>query len=91
MFTTVSLIALALGYKVFVDAGKEKEGLKILGQVIGLFVMVAAMLSFVCGVAKCMSQAGCPLTSKYNCPMMSKSRCVASDKANYPSDSDNAK
>jgi len=69
MFTTVSLIALALGYKVFVDAGREKEGLKILGQVIGLFVMVAAVLSFVCGAAKCMSQAGCPLMSKYSCPM----------------------
>lgn len=40
----ISLIALALGYKVYVDAGKEKEGAKILGQAIGVFVMIAAVL-----------------------------------------------
>ena len=69
--TSVSLIALALGYKVFVDAGKEKEGLKILGQTIGVLVMVAALLVTLGGAMKCVSRAACPMMSKA-CPMTDK-------------------
>ena len=38
MSIALSLIALVLGYKVFLDASKEKEGLKLLGQSIGIFL-----------------------------------------------------
>ena len=66
MYAVLGLIALALGYKVFVDAGKEKEGVKLLGQVIGIFVMIAAVLSILCGTMKCMTKYG-----KYDCPTKS--------------------
>ena len=69
MHTAIGLIALALGYKVFVEAGKEKEGLKILGQVIGVFVMVLAFAATLCGAMKCISGDGCPLTGKHLCSM----------------------
>ncbi len=49
MFASLSLIALVLGYKVFVDASKEKEGLKILGQGIGVLVMVGSVALLLLG------------------------------------------
>ena len=69
MHVAISLVALALGYKVFADAHKEKEGLKLLGQVIGIVVMLAALLSVVCGATKCMGHSGCPVMAKSACPM----------------------
>ena len=81
MSVAVCLIALALGYKVFVDASKEKEGLKLLGQAIGIFVMVAALLASVCATMKCAYKAGCPMTSKASCPTMAKSNCPMSSQA----------
>jgi hypothetical protein len=75
MYIGIALVALALGYKVLVDASKEKEGLKILGQAIGIFVILASVAGFVCGVTKCikkncdkMGKAGCPISAKANCP-----------------------
>ena len=68
----IALVALALGYKVFADAYKEKEGLRLLGQIVGVGVMVLALVSAVCSTMKCMYQAGCPLMSKSNCAMMAK-------------------
>jgi hypothetical protein len=52
MKIVLALIALVLGYKAFLDASKEKEGLKLLGQVIGIFVMGMALLAFICGLMK---------------------------------------
>ena len=45
MSCAVSLIALGIGYLVFVQAAKEKEGMKLLGQIIGIVVMIGALAS----------------------------------------------
>ena len=73
MSVPISLVALALGYFVFTGASKEKEGLKILGQVIGLVVMIGAVLSLVCASMKCLSGGGCPFKSKGMCSFKMKS------------------
>ena len=85
MRSAVALIALVLGYKSYVDACREKEGIKLLGQVIGIFVMIAAVLSLVCGAVKCFSRgADCPF-SKKNGSMMSKANCpMASQNPDQP-------
>ena len=77
MFGALGLIALVLGYKVFVDASKEKEGVKLLGQAIGIFVMIAAVLTIVCGTMKCLAKygGGCPIAAKSYCPVAAKSVC----------------
>lgn len=75
MMSVLGLIALTLGYKVFIDACKEKEGVKLLGQVIGIVVMIAAVLAMFCGTMKCMSKYGGYAMSKGNCPMAAKSVC----------------
>ena len=67
MSCAVGLIALGVGYLVYLQAVKEKEGLKLLGQVIGIFVMIAAVLSMFC-MAKQMKDR-CDGGGK-NCPMM---------------------
>ena len=63
----VGLIALGVGYLVFLQGSKEKEGLKLLGQVIGIVIMVASILAGLC-VAKCKMFGGkapmCPITGK---------------------------
>ena len=70
MMVSVSLIALGTGYIVYVAASKEKEGMKMLGQVIGVVVMVAAVLSAVCGAARCASKSGaCPMMAKMSRPL----------------------
>ena len=75
MSIALCLIALALGYKVFADALKEKKGVRLLGWGIGIFVMLAAVLSLACGtILKCLSKSGCPTMSKYSCPMV-KANC----------------
>ena len=52
MAVVLCLIALALGYKVFIDASKEKNGVKLLGQVIGIAVMIFAILFAGCFTIK---------------------------------------
>jgi len=70
MSISLCLIALCLGYLVFYQGSQAKEGLKLLGQTIGVIVMVISLLSSMC----CLAQAsgakwsglpmitGCPLT-----------------------------
>ena len=70
MSCAVALIALGVGYLVYLHACKEKEGVKLLGQVIGIFVMIAAVMSFMCSAAKCVRKGGHGW-DKDNCPMMS--------------------
>ncbi|MBI3251975.1 MAG: hypothetical protein HYZ52_01470 [Candidatus Omnitrophica bacterium] len=73
MFIAGGLIALGVGYLVYTGAGKEKEGVKLLGQAIGIFVMIAAALSIVCGAMRCAylkAAGGCPtMASRGGCPM----------------------
>jgi len=78
MTTALSLIALVLGYRALIAAYTQKDGLKILGQVVGIFVMIAAVLVFLMrfcpvygsgyGAYKCAktgySQPLCPLSKK---------------------------
>ena len=63
MSCAVSLVALSLGYLVYLHASKEKEGVKLLGQVIGLVVMIGAVMSMFCA-AKYMKRDGCPFSGK---------------------------
>lgn len=53
MSISLCLIALALGYLVVLQASKEKEGLKVLGQAVGSIVMIVAFFGSLC----CASQA----------------------------------
>ena len=73
MHSAIALIALALGYKVFTDAAKEKEGVKLLGQVIGIIVMIASVLLMACGMSHCYRKSQCDRMSKSECPTMAKS------------------
>ena len=75
MSCATGLIALGVGYLVFLHASKEKEGLKLLGQVIGIVIMIASLLSSMCAATKCMSQKGsCHFSSKAPmCPLSGKS------------------
>ena len=84
MQVTLALIALALGYKVYIDGSREKEGLKLLGQSIGVVVMIVALLSAACGVTRCMMKQGCSLMKK-DCSMMSKASCPLSRSSDSPS------
>ena len=80
MHTAVALVALALGYKVFADAHKEKEGLKLLGQIIGIVVMIAAVLCMLCGAAKCLYKSQCSVMSHNGCPLAAaKTTCPMGD------------
>jgi len=70
MCTAVALIALSLGCKVFVDAQKEKKGLKRLGEIVGAVVMIVAFVCVLHGVAKCGRSSQCSMISKgMNCLM----------------------
>ncbi len=73
MKIAIALIALALGYKVFTEASKEKEGLKLLGQTVGIFVMILSLLLTLCGISMMMNcyqkdfsgfKGKCPLTGQ---------------------------
>ena len=73
MHCAVALLALSVGYLVYLHASKEKEGVKLLGQVIGIFVMIAAVLCLFCSASKCMRKNGCPMSGKAPmCPMSAK-------------------
>ena len=43
MNIALDLIAVAVGYKVFADASKEKNGLKEGGRLIGVFIITLAL------------------------------------------------
>ena len=68
MSCAMGLIAMGVGYLVILNANREKEGLKLLGQVIGILIMIGAVLSSVCAASKCgrggYSKGGCPTMSK---------------------------
>jgi hypothetical protein len=73
MSCAMSLIALGVGYLVLLQANKEKEGLRILGQALGILIMIAAVLSSLCAVSKCGMKGGyrgfekapmCPVSAK---------------------------
>lgn len=69
MFISLCLIALSLGYLVFLGASKEKEGLRLLGQVIGVLVMIVSFLATVCCVSQVSSAKGSWAGYKSTCPI----------------------
>ena len=72
MFIALNLIALAVGYKVFVEATKEKKDLKTLGRAIGIFIMMVVFLTSAMALVK-YSQAYCQYKSRFGClPILSK-------------------
>lgn len=79
MYIALNLIALALGYFVFLEATKEKKDTKTVGRLIGVFIMTAALGTLLIAFAEtsvgnCMKKAGfkCPIPSKY-CLLRGKS------------------
>ncbi len=70
MSVSLCLIALSLGYLVFYQASHVKEGLKILGQTIGVIVMIISVLTAACCLTQAVCKkstgsgvmAGCPIT-----------------------------
>lgn len=64
------LIALAVGYKVFADASREKQGaVRLLGLIVGTVILVISTLGIVCSAKRCM-MANCK-TGGMMCPMKS--------------------
>lgn len=74
MAIALYLIAVALGYKMLIDALKEKSIVRLVGIVLGIFVLVMATAASLCALTKSMSM-GCPLTgmAKGFCPVVDKS------------------
>jgi hypothetical protein len=70
MSVALCLIALSLGYLVLYQASYAKEGLKILGQAIGVIVVIVSILSATCCLAQAVGDkwfgagmvAGCPIS-----------------------------
>ncbi len=72
MGCAMSLVALGVGYLVLLSANKEKEGLKLLGQAIGILIMVAALMTAVCAASKCMKSGSCSMGKAPMCPVSGK-------------------
>jgi hypothetical protein len=65
------LIALAMGYRVYADASKEKGSLRSLGQWVGAIVMATSLLasalfvySWGTGKGNCFEKGLCPFKGK---------------------------
>lgn len=67
MHCSISLIVLALGYLVLAQAYKEKGSLKVLGQAVGVIVVIGAIVSILFMSMKCAGMS-CPVMKGY-CPM----------------------
>ena len=72
MFIALNLIALAVGYLVFLEATKQKNSTKTFGRIIGIFIITAALgmtlLTFLQrSSANCLKKSGCPMGMKV-CP-----------------------
>ena len=70
MHSAVGLVALGVGYLVYLNASKEKKGLKLLGQVVGVIVMAGALLGVLCEAQYKMG--GCPFSKALMCPFGAK-------------------
>lgn len=77
MSIAFDLIALAVGYKVFADATKERKELKGGGRLVGIFIMTLALAVTVCTLVKWANK--CQMDSKdfsykMKCPISAKMR-----------------
>ncbi|PIQ87000.1 MAG: hypothetical protein COV74_02320 [Candidatus Omnitrophica bacterium CG11_big_fil_rev_8_21_14_0_20_45_26] len=71
------LIALGYGYKIFLDAAKQKvKNLRLLGQLVGAIMMTVAIAGIVCMVTCYMSAGFCSMGQKMGyksmCPIFGK-------------------
>ena len=74
----ITLVSMSLGYLAYVQATKEKDGLRILGQAVGIFVILASIAGFVCGASRCMMKKGmCSMPMKMNCPISGSNQSAA--------------
>ncbi len=70
MFMAMNLVALALGYLVFLQANKEKTNTRTFGRFIGVFIVSVslgtALISFAeWSMANCIKKSGqCPIAAK---------------------------
>jgi len=73
MGCAVGLIALGVGYIVFLNASKEKGSLRQVGRVIGAVIIVVSVLIGICAT-KCKMMGGeCPMSGKAGmCPITGK-------------------
>lgn len=70
MSVSLCLMALGLGYVVLVVASKEKEGLKILGQTVGVIILLVSLLSAICCLTGAWSaKSGVMYGAKADCPV----------------------
>ena len=69
MGVTMNLAALCLGYLVFIQGSREKEGTRSLGRIIGIVVMLVAAACFAGSIMRCSLKGGCPMTKKMMCSM----------------------
>ena len=72
MFIALNLIALGLGYLVFLEATKQEKSAKTFGRMVGVFIITAALgtilLTFAqWSAANCLKKGGCPMSVKV-CP-----------------------
>lgn len=72
MGCATNLIALGVGYLVFLKASKEQGSLRQVGRIIGAVIVALSILTGVCAI-KCKSGSGCPFSGKAPmCPIMGK-------------------
>ncbi len=62
MGCATGLIALGIGYLVFLNASKEQGSLRQVGRIIGAVIIVVSILTGVCAM-KCKT-GGCPMSGK---------------------------
>ena len=73
MKSALLLIALGFGYKVFADATKEAGGIKTLGRLIGIVMMVLSTAVIAVKTFQCAAAMYCPMNktcAMSACPMM---------------------
>lgn len=73
MFIALNLIALAVGYFVFLEATKQSGSVKTFGRMVGVLIVTTALGTTLLGFiqwssANCMKKGGCPIGLKA-CPL----------------------
>ena len=79
MKTGLLLISLGLGYKILIDALKEKGSLKVLGIVVAAVMMLVSAVGTGCIISYCTPSIGkkvwCPLSGAAASGVSDKSAC----------------
>ena len=66
MTFVLALIALGLGYLVFVQGSGQKKTVKSLGQIIGAVIMICAFASMFCAASKCSGRMDGPKMCRFS-------------------------